>query len=81
MSALLKSCQRTTFGLIIVRAKLIKLLMPYDNTFSKVSRKKNPPSQKYKDLALIIIFINIDLLVEYFKIEKYSLSFVPSFHL
>ncbi len=36
----LKSCQSTTFKLIIVRAKLIELLMPCHNTPSGVLRKK-----------------------------------------
>ena len=38
----LKSCQSTTSGLIIKRAKLMKLLMPCHDTPSGVLRKKKP---------------------------------------
>ncbi len=38
----LKNSQNTTFGLIISRTKLMKLLIPCHNTFSGVLRKKRP---------------------------------------
>ena len=72
---------------IIIRAKLIKLLMPCHNTPSGALRKKHLPSQEYKDLVAITILVGMNLRVkrlgyECFGIEnRSSLSFTPSSHL
>ena len=78
----LKNCQDTIFGLIIVRAKLIKLLMPYYNIFIRVLRKKPPFKPKHKAFILITIFISLSFKVKHFKVkDKYFLPPVASFYL
>ena len=75
------SCQSTIFGLIIVKETLIELLIPCHNTFIRVLRKKDFPSQEYKDLIPITISVGMDLRVERFRVKKRLFSPAPSFYL
>ena len=82
MSIRLKNCQSMTFGLIIDRTKLIKLLMPCDDTPSKVLKKKKLSIWEYQDFASIVIFANTNFGVEGFEVkDRHLITSTPSFYL
>lgn len=68
MSVRLKNCQSNIFKLIIVKAKLIKLLMPYYNIFSKLSKKNHFLNPKYQNFDSFIFVIDKNI-----KINKKNL--------
>ncbi len=79
MSNGLKSCQGTTSGLIIDKAKLMELIMPCVDTPSGVLRKKST-SQEHQDPKPTAIFVGTSLGVKRLGF-KCPLPPLPSPHL